>query len=181
MRLSHETVTIEMKNGSIVHGTVAGVDMAMNTHLRSVKLTLKNKEPINLDTFSIRGNNIRYFILPETLPLDTMLIDDTPKVSKKKKESEIVHCRRESVFDRRFSHFSCSWKRPWWTTWTRSWYKRYQRPWSRSLICAFLFEINTLNCIWCLLRRDLSLYATFYRFDFCVSWLIRRFLCLGGQ
>ena len=77
MRLSYETVTIELKNGTIVHGTVDCIDMAMNTHLRSVKMATKNKDPINLDTFSIRGNNVRYFILPEALPLDSLLIDES--------------------------------------------------------------------------------------------------------
>ena len=51
----------------------------MNTHLKSVKMTLKNKDPVQLDTLSIRGNNVRYFILPDSLPLDTLLIDDAPK------------------------------------------------------------------------------------------------------
>ena len=53
--------------------------MSMNTHLKSVKMTVKNKDPVQLDTLSIRGNNIRYYILPDSLPLDTLLIDDTPK------------------------------------------------------------------------------------------------------
>lgn len=53
--------------------------MSMNTHLKAVKMTLKNKDPVQLETLSIRGNNIRYFILPESLPLDTLLVDDEPK------------------------------------------------------------------------------------------------------
>ena len=60
-------------------GYISGVDVSMNTHLKSVKMTLKNKDPVQLDTLSIRGNNVRYFILPDSLPLDTLLIDDTPK------------------------------------------------------------------------------------------------------
>jgi small nuclear ribonucleoprotein D1 len=88
MKLNNETVTIELKNGTIVHGTVTGVDMLMNTHLKTVKMTLKNKEPVGLDSLSIRGNNIRYVILPDSLPLDTLLIDDSPKSKKKAKEGE---------------------------------------------------------------------------------------------
>ena len=79
MKLSHETVTIELKNGTQVHGTITGVDVSMNTHLKSVKMTAKNREPVQLETLSIRGNNIRYFLLPDSLPLDTLLIDDAPK------------------------------------------------------------------------------------------------------
>ena len=60
--------------------------MSMNTHLKSVKLTLKGREPLALDTLSLRGNNIRYFILPESVPLDTLLVDDTARRKTKKKE-----------------------------------------------------------------------------------------------
>lgn len=60
--------------------------MSMNTHLKSVKMTIKGKQPLTLDTLSLRGNNIRYFILPENLPLDTLLVDDTPKAKAKKRE-----------------------------------------------------------------------------------------------
>lgn len=86
MKLSHETVTIELKNGVQCNGTITGVDMSMNTHLKAVKLTVKNKEPISVDSLTIRGNNIRYFILPDALPIDTLLVDDTPRAKAKKRE-----------------------------------------------------------------------------------------------
>ena len=83
MKLTNETVTIELKNGTIVHGTIVGVDVSMNTHLKSVKMTLKGKNPVTLDTLSIRGNNIRYYILPDSLNLDTLLVDTAPKTKAK--------------------------------------------------------------------------------------------------
>lgn len=64
--------------------------MSMNTHLKSVKMTIKGKDPIALDSLSLRGNNIRYYILPENLPLDTLLVDDTPKAKAKKKEGNLL-------------------------------------------------------------------------------------------
>ncbi|CEP00250.1 hypothetical protein PBRA_007984, partial [Plasmodiophora brassicae] len=79
MKLVSETVTIELKNGTIVHGTVVGVDVAMNTHLKNVKMTVKDRNPVQLDSLSIRGNNIRQYILPDALNLDALLVDDTPK------------------------------------------------------------------------------------------------------
>ena len=51
----------------------------MNTYLRNVKATVKGKNPVSQDFLSIRGNNIRYYILPDSLNLDTLLVDDTPK------------------------------------------------------------------------------------------------------
>lgn len=59
----------------------------MNTHLKAVKMTPKNREPAQLESLSIRGNNIRYFILPDSLPLDTLLVDIEPKVKSKKREA----------------------------------------------------------------------------------------------
>lgn len=56
------------------------MDIAMNTHLKAVKLTAKGKNPVSLDHLSIRGSNIRYYILPDSLNLDTLLVDiDKPK------------------------------------------------------------------------------------------------------
>ncbi|KAF2758240.1 Sm-like ribonucleoprotein [Pseudovirgaria hyperparasitica] len=83
MKCQNETVTIELKNGTIVHGTIASVSPQMNTNLRTVKMTPKHRETIALDTLSIRGSTIRYYILPDSLPLDTLLIDDAPKPKNK--------------------------------------------------------------------------------------------------
>jgi small nuclear ribonucleoprotein D1 len=104
MKLNNETVSIELKNGSVVNGTITGtfivrcvctrhvnpsaigVDMQMNTHLKTVKMTTRNRDPVSLDSLSIRGNNVRYFILPDALPLDTLLVDDAPKPKGRKKD-----------------------------------------------------------------------------------------------
>lgn len=75
--------------GTTVHGTILSVDVKMNTALRTVKMTMRNRDPVSLDTINIRGSTIRYFILPDSLPLDTLLIDDAPKPKNKaRKESE---------------------------------------------------------------------------------------------
>jgi small nuclear ribonucleoprotein D1 len=70
--------------GTVVNGTIQGVDMSMNTHLKTVRLTMRNREPVPLESLSIRGNAIRYYILPDSIPVDTLLIDDAPKAKKKK-------------------------------------------------------------------------------------------------
>ncbi|KAK5045865.1 mRNA splicing protein smd1 [Exophiala bonariae] len=96
MKCANESVTIELKNGTIVSGTITSVSPQMNTALRAVKMTIKNRlnpltpgETIQLDTINIRGSTIRYFILPDSLPLDTLLIDDQPKPKNKaRKEQE---------------------------------------------------------------------------------------------
>ena len=83
MKMNNETVTIELKNGSEIVGTITGVDINMNIHLKAVKLTVKGRETIAMDHLTIRGNNIRYVILPESLPVDTLLADDAPKIKQK--------------------------------------------------------------------------------------------------
>jgi len=80
MKLANETVQVELKNGTVVHGAVVGVDMAMNMHLKGVKMTLRGRNPQSVETLSVRGNNVRYVILPESLNLDTLLVDDVPRV-----------------------------------------------------------------------------------------------------
>jgi small nuclear ribonucleoprotein D1 len=61
----------------------------MNTALRAVKMTPKGRDPISLDTINVRGSTIRNLILPDSLPLDTLLVDDAPKPKNKaRKETD---------------------------------------------------------------------------------------------
>jgi small nuclear ribonucleoprotein D1 len=69
--------------GTIIHGTITSVSPQMNTALRTVKMTQRGRDPISLDTINLRGSTIRYYILPDSLPLDTLLIDDAPKPKNK--------------------------------------------------------------------------------------------------
>jgi hypothetical protein len=61
-----------------------GVDISMNTHLKTVKMTVKGKNPVDLESLSIRGNNIRYYILPDSLNLATLLAEDAKRKPKDK-------------------------------------------------------------------------------------------------
>jgi small nuclear ribonucleoprotein D1 len=94
MKLHNESVTIELKNGTCVQGIIQGVDMSMNTYLRNVRMTTRGKNPQKLDFLSVRGNNIRYYILPDSLNLDSLLIDDTPAHAKSRMTPKTAPVRR---------------------------------------------------------------------------------------
>lgn len=70
----------------------------MNTHLKTVKLTLKGKNPVTLDHLSVRGNNIRYYILPDSLNLETLLVEETPRVKPKKPTAGIANSLLGLIF-----------------------------------------------------------------------------------
>ncbi|KAF2481936.1 hypothetical protein BDY17DRAFT_317613 [Neohortaea acidophila] len=88
MKCTNESVTVELKTGTIVQGTIASVSPQMNTSLRTAKMTPKGGAQISLDQVNIRGSEIRYFILPDSLPLDTLLIDDAPKPKNKARKEQ---------------------------------------------------------------------------------------------
>lgn len=75
---------MELKNGTVVSGTVIGVDIRMNTHLKNVKMTCLRRPAVNLDHLTVRGNNIRYVILPNSLPVDTLLVEEPLRTNKTK-------------------------------------------------------------------------------------------------
>ena len=78
-KLVRETVTIELKDNTVVSGTVVGVDSAMNTHLRLVEIVRPGQDPARLDNMTVRGASIRYVILPDVINLGTLLEDDSPR------------------------------------------------------------------------------------------------------
>ncbi len=83
MKLVNHQVNIELKNGTVILGTITGVDMSMNTHLKGVKMTIKGNDPITLSHLTVRGNNIRYFLLPDDLSIEQYLVDDSTKPKRK--------------------------------------------------------------------------------------------------
>ena len=85
-KLKNEQVTVELKNGQTVFGTVSQVTPQMNLVLTQVQLrdgpgrrvtsTLPfhtQGNGVNLQYINIRGNTIRQIILPDTLNIDTIL------------------------------------------------------------------------------------------------------------
>ena len=78
-KLVRENVQIELKDNTIIEGTVVGVDSAMNTHVRLVKVQLPAQPKERLENMTIRGASIRYVILPDSINLGTLLVDDRPK------------------------------------------------------------------------------------------------------
>eukprot|EP00356_Strombidium_inclinatum_P002191 CAMPEP_0170480808 /NCGR_PEP_ID=MMETSP0208-20121228/1500_1 /TAXON_ID=197538 /ORGANISM="Strombidium inclinatum, Strain S3" /LENGTH=110 /DNA_ID=CAMNT_0010753405 /DNA_START=1 /DNA_END=329 /DNA_ORIENTATION=+ len=97
MKLTGETVTIELKNGAVVKGTITSVDMSMNTHLKSVIYKQKGREEQSMDHLTIRGANIRYYFLPESLPLETHLAAEDKKKRVKKKKVLTVNPRSRGI------------------------------------------------------------------------------------
>lgn len=78
-KLVRENVSIELKDNTVVNGTVVGVDSAMNTHVRLVHIQKPGQQEERLENMTIRGAQIRYVILPDSINLGTLLVDDSPK------------------------------------------------------------------------------------------------------
>lgn len=131
-KLRNEQVTVELKNGTTVWGTLQSVSPQMNATLTDVQLSLPRsnyntaganalsgiyladgqtstnpategmaKTTTALQYINIRGNTIRQIILPDSLNLDALLVDEdqlkklrrTGKItndSSKKRRAEFV-------------------------------------------------------------------------------------------
>ncbi|KAG0670063.1 mRNA splicing protein smd1 [Maudiozyma exigua] len=99
-KLRNEQVTIELKNGTTIWGTLQSVSPQMNATLTDVRLSVplnatrsqaamssvylsgnateRSNDGISasLQYINVRGNTIRQIILPDSLNLDSLLVDD---------------------------------------------------------------------------------------------------------
>lgn len=70
---TNQPVTVELKNGNIINGTLLSCTPLMNLNLKNVKLQQKYQDPILLQYINVRGNQIRQILLPEDLNIDSVL------------------------------------------------------------------------------------------------------------
>ncbi len=76
MKMKNEKIRVQLKNGQEIQGTVQSVDIKMNIHMAQVQMFQKgqsDKVEQTLETYSIRGSQIRHIQLPETCPIDVLL------------------------------------------------------------------------------------------------------------
>lgn len=68
-----DTVTIELKNSSVVTGTLASIDQTMTAHLTGAKVVPSRGEPELHDELTVRGMNVRLFLLSDSTDVDVLL------------------------------------------------------------------------------------------------------------
>lgn len=83
--MQNESVQVELKNGTMVQGTILSVSPAMNINLKDVKMTSIDRPATSLEHITIRGNQVRMVLLPDELNLDSILQDPVFKPKSKKK------------------------------------------------------------------------------------------------
>ena len=81
-KITNEMITVELKNGIILHGVLLNSDKYMNIYLKKVKKTDICKFDLNLENVSIRGNMIRYVILPVWINFDSILYLTNKRLTK---------------------------------------------------------------------------------------------------
>jgi small nuclear ribonucleoprotein D1 len=72
-RIINESITVELKNGTILHGILIKSDKYMNICLKKVRKKNILNYDLKLENISIRGNIIRYIILPIWINFDSIL------------------------------------------------------------------------------------------------------------
>ncbi|CAD7939479.1 unnamed protein product [Amoebophrya sp. A120] len=78
-KLANESVSVDLKSNVKVDGTIIGVDMQMNIHMKNVKVTSPGREAAPMEHLTLRGNTIRSVCLPDNLALETLLTEKEPR------------------------------------------------------------------------------------------------------
>ncbi|ODV86888.1 hypothetical protein CANARDRAFT_218674, partial [[Candida] arabinofermentans NRRL YB-2248] len=94
MKLNNEKVQVELKNGTVISGEIISVSPTMNINLQNVKMTVKGRNPMNLQFINIRGNQVRLVILPDEINLDNVLTDSMLKPKKKSAPAPITRANK---------------------------------------------------------------------------------------
>jgi small nuclear ribonucleoprotein D1 len=76
-RILDEPITIELKNGIIVHGILKNIDKKINIFLINAKRMDNEKKSTYIKNIAIRGNNVRYIIFPDWLNIDSLLYGES--------------------------------------------------------------------------------------------------------
>lgn len=99
MKMQNESVQVELKNGTMVQGTILSVSPAMNINLKDVKMTSVDRPATSLEHITIRGNQVRMVLLPDELNLDSILQDPVfrPKSKKKLETSATTKAPKRSA------------------------------------------------------------------------------------
>ncbi|KAL6449672.1 SMD1A Small nuclear ribonucleoprotein SmD1a [Candida maltosa Xu316] len=77
---TNQPVTVELKNGNVISGTLLSCNPSMNLNLKNVKLQQPLQDPILLQFINIRGNQIRQIILPDELNIESVLAKSETKI-----------------------------------------------------------------------------------------------------
>lgn len=78
--LTNQAVTVELKNGNSVNGTILLCLPLMNLSLKNIKLSQPNQDPQLLSYINIRGNQIRQIILPDDLDVEMVLLKSVSRI-----------------------------------------------------------------------------------------------------
>ena len=76
-RILDEPITIELKNGIIVHGILKNIDKKINIFLINAKRMDNEKKSTYIKNIAIRGNTVRYIIFPDWLNIDSLLYGES--------------------------------------------------------------------------------------------------------
>lgn len=101
-KLQNETVQVELKNGTLVQGTLLSVSPLMNMTLKNVQLTAPQRQPTSLEHITVRGNTVRLVLLPDELNIDAVLQDPVFKPKKQQQPAQEDSVKRRRIATRGF-------------------------------------------------------------------------------